>query len=76
MRDSVDLVVHQELLVGRELHNDDPEVGAAQVQGQEFAVLLPVGQAPDVSGVTLDTRGHLVLFFEAFLQYDVKELCT
>ncbi len=64
---AVDLVVHDELLVGGELHDDDAEVGAAQVQRQELAVLLTVRQSPHVSRETLDAGLHLAFLGQTFL---------
>ena len=55
MRNDIDLVVHQELLIGREFHDNDSEVGATQVQGEKFAMFLAIWQVSDVSRETLDT---------------------
>ena len=44
--DCVDLAVHEELSVLRDLHDDHPEVGPAQVQRQELANLVAIGKAP------------------------------
>ena len=46
LRDGVDLAVHEELPVLRDLHDDHPEVGPAQVQGEELADLVAVGKSP------------------------------
>ena len=48
LRYRVDLAVHHELLLLGQLHEDDPKVGPAEVQGQELAVLRPVGQLTHV----------------------------
>ena len=55
LRDGIDFAVHHKLFVLGELHEDDPEVGSAQVERQELAVLGAVRQFTDVGGETLDT---------------------
>merc|ERR1719450_968940 len=61
------LIVHEELLVVGEFHDNDPEVGSAQVQREELSLLAAVGQVPNVGGETLDTRRHLALLLQPFL---------
>ena len=53
--DGVDLGVHHELLVLGQLHEDDTEVCASQIKGEEFTMFTPVGKLTDVSWKALDT---------------------
>ena len=66
-RDGVDLGVHEELLVGGELHDDDAEVGAAEVEGEELALLLAVRQPPHVGREAFHAGGRMALLAQAFL---------
>ena len=65
--DGVDLAVHQELLLIRELHEDDSEVGSSEIQRQELALLLAIGQLPDEGGEALDRGVEVTLLGEALL---------
>jgi hypothetical protein len=64
MRYGVNLAVHHELLVARQLHEDDAKVRAAQVQRQELAVLRAVGQLAHVGGEALDAGVPVPLLAE------------
>ena len=72
LRNGVDLGIHQELLVGGQLHNYDPEVGTPQVEGEELALLLAVGQASDVGWEALDTGGLVRLIAKSFLKFKIR----
>ena len=45
--DGVDLAVHEELPVLRDLHDDHAEVGPAEVEREELARLVAVGKSPE-----------------------------
>ena len=62
--DGVDFAVHHELLLGSELHEDDPEVGTSQVEGQELALFLTIWQLLDIGGKALNRSLLVPLLLE------------
>ena len=69
----VNLVVHQELFFLGQLHDNDSKIGSSKIERQELALLTSIGQVPDVSRETLDTRLHLTFFLQPFLCVTLQE---
>ena len=55
LRNGIDFVIHQKLLIWRQLHDNDAEVCTAQVKRKEFSVFFSIWQVSDVSWETFDT---------------------
>ena len=56
-----------------QLHQDHPEVGSAQIQGQELPVLPPGGQLVHVRDVTLHVGGGVRLFAQTTIHLIEKQ---
>ena len=52
----------------RELHDDDSEVRAAEIEGQKLALLLTVRQVPHVRREAFYTRRLVLLLAQSFLE--------
>ena len=67
----VNLAVHQKFFVSGEFHDDDTEVCTAKIKGQELALLLAVGKAPDVGWEAFDTGFSMFVSVQSLLQMEV-----
>ena len=65
MRYRINLAVHHELLLSRQLHEDDTEIGSTKIKRQKFTIFFTIGKFSNKGWEALHGGGCMSFFCES-----------